>query len=200
MAEKAYCEICDRKFKDADGLMHHNEAKHPDGKNEKTSGSSRKIRNWIITLVIIGVIVGSIFWIIGATFKETQDCKTAPANELNIGSHNNLALHIHADLSIIIDGEKQNIPGNMGVGNNLMRPVHTHDGTGHLHIEAPCQRDLTLGDFFDIWGKEFNENQIFDKTTENGKLTMMVDGKENTEFRNLILRDNQKIVIEYNSQ
>ncbi len=30
MAEKARCEICDRTFKDAEGLAMHNKAKHPE--------------------------------------------------------------------------------------------------------------------------------------------------------------------------
>lgn len=58
MAEKARCEICDRNFKDAEGLAMHNAAKHK--KSEKSEGKKipfKKIRNWGIFIIIFGLIV-----------------------------------------------------------------------------------------------------------------------------------------------
>jgi hypothetical protein len=36
--------------------------------------------------------------------------------------------------------------------------LHTHDGTGIIHIESPIKRDFTLGQFFDIWAKKFEQS------------------------------------------
>ncbi len=72
MAEKTRCEICDRNFKDEDGLAMHNNAKHSMGLNEsnnlnKKEGISlqfKKIRNWCIALVIASLFVWGIIALI----------------------------------------------------------------------------------------------------------------------------------------
>ncbi len=62
MAEKVRCEICDRNFKDAEGLAMHNAAKHPEKvKKEKPLLNIKKIRNWSIGLIILGLIIWGIF-------------------------------------------------------------------------------------------------------------------------------------------
>ena len=50
MAEKARCEICDRNFKDKEGLEMHNNAKHSSKKYEdkKKYINTKKIKNWVI--------------------------------------------------------------------------------------------------------------------------------------------------------
>ena len=68
MAEKARCDICDRNFKDAEGLAMHNAAKHSSKKSEKTEKkkiSFKKIRNWGIFVIIIGFVI----WGISAMFS-----------------------------------------------------------------------------------------------------------------------------------
>ncbi len=58
MAEKARCEICDRNFKDAEGLVMHNSAKHKkSGKSEKKKIPVKKIRNWGIFIIIFILII-----------------------------------------------------------------------------------------------------------------------------------------------
>jgi len=62
MTEKTRCEICDRNFKDAEGLAMHNKAKHPEKiPKEKKPFPVKKIRNWVIFLVIIGLTVWGIY-------------------------------------------------------------------------------------------------------------------------------------------
>lgn len=63
MAEKTICEICDRTFKDLDGLIAHNRAKHPEKiPKEKKPLPIKKIRNWGIFIVILGLIIISVVW------------------------------------------------------------------------------------------------------------------------------------------
>ena len=62
MAEKARCEICDRTFKDAEGLVAHNKAKHSEKiPKEKKPLPVKKIRNWGIFIIIVLLIVFG-FW------------------------------------------------------------------------------------------------------------------------------------------
>jgi hypothetical protein len=61
MAKKVRCEKCDRNFKNEEGLEAHNKILHIESlSREKKKLPAKKIRNWIIFIVILGLIV---FWI-----------------------------------------------------------------------------------------------------------------------------------------
>ena len=108
-------------------------------------------------------------------------------------------LHWHADLTINIFGESQDIPAGIGLEKLPHKPIHTHDRDSIIHMEFSGlvrEDDLRLGQFFRIWGKTFSKDCIFDKCTgPEGKLTMLVNGKENFEFENYLMRDGDKIEI-----
>ena len=121
-------------------------------------------------------------------------------------------IHWHPKLTIIIKGEKQLIPTNIGIsiGKNMdnqisgmrMSPTHTHESDGTIHLEnnKPWLKPetLTLGYFFEVWGKNFNSSCIFEYCSgENGKLTMTVNGKPNDEFDKYVMHDGDDIVLEY---
>ena len=195
MGEKVRCEICNRDFKDADSLEQHNMAKHP--VVEKRKFNSRKIGNWVIFILIVAGVFSFILWTVMGAIKESSSCKTDPVTEINIGGHNNVKLHIHADLQIIIDGKEEFIPANIGISTGVMRPLHTHDTDGEIHIEGPCARNFRLGEFFDVWGRNFNSKCIFDKCDDLGVLKMKINGIESNEFENYIMKDHDNILIEY---
>jgi len=200
MEEKHKCDVCSREFNSLESLNQHNSAKHSKNvkeSKEKKPINKKKIRNWAIFILIFAGLIWLIFYWISGTLKEDEYCANQLVTEMNIGSHQNLKNHIHQELEIIIDGEKQSIPANIGIVPGVMRPIHTHDSSGEIHVEGPCTRDFTLGEFFDVWGKEFDSTRIFDKTTENGTLKLYVNGQESTEFRNLILIEGINIKIEY---
>ncbi len=121
-------------------------------------------------------------------------------------------IHWHPKLTIIIKGEKQVIPPNIGIsiGNNMdnqvsgmrMSPTHTHESDGTLHLEnnRPWLKPetLTLGYFFEVWGKNFNSSCIFEYCNgEDGKLIMTVNGNLNQEFDKYVMHDGDDIVLEY---
>ena len=148
-----------------------------------------KIRGTLAVVIVIAIII---------FYFNSNSCKNIPVEELGITGHtSSLALHYHVDLKIIIDGEEFFIPSDIGVEKNLMRAVHTHDSSGHVHIEGPCKRDFILGDFFKIWQKNFDSQCIFNSCVDKGELKMSVNGVENKEFNNLVLKDKQEILVEY---
>ncbi len=100
-------------------------------------------------------------------------------------------IHIHPELTVEIDGKPQTVPRDIGIGGVCERALHTHDGSGQIHIESQIQRDYTLGDFFTVWGEKIEK--------QNYTLTMLVDEKPSTEFGKLVLKDNQKIKLIYKS-
>ena len=84
-------------------------------------------------------------------------------------THSDSINHYHPWLYIKINGEMVNIPEDTGVTEECMYPVHTHSPDGKLHVEIPSSNPLkiTVGDFFTVWGTEFNENQILDYSTDD---------------------------------
>jgi cyclophilin family peptidyl-prolyl cis-trans isomerase len=125
--------------------------------------------------------------------------------------------HVHADLSIFIDGQEVVIPPNIGLTATTHFNPHTHDFTGTLHIGegGPAgigteNRLVTLKDFFDVWrttnvGQPTNNpNATFDSThildrvaNDTHVVRMYVNGELNTEYENYTPHDGDRIVISY---
>ncbi len=203
MAEKVRCEICNRNFKNAEGLAQHNAAIHaksaPESEILKPKISKRKVKNLAIFFIALIIIAALFVWLIRGYMNESRECKTMPAEKINIGGHQNLKLHIHSKLEILINGKKEAIPANIGVLPGTLRPIHTHDTSGEIHIEGPCQRDFTLGDFFKIWNKQFNRECIFEHCANNGSLEFKVNGLSNSDFQDYKMKNEDIISIIYNS-
>lgn len=155
----------------------------------------------IIVIIIIVIFIAGIFW-----------SKSLQNNDPNFVSRS--GIHWHPTLSIVIDGESQEIPDNIGlIGGH--KPIHTHNDeadlketggveAGHkpLHLEfdsAVKADDIRLGVFFKTWGKTFNSQCIFDYCADSGAIGMFVNDKLNTDFDNYIMRDKDKIEIVYTS-
>lgn len=107
-------------------------------------------------------------------------------------------IYWHTELSISILDEKQEIPAKIGIG-ITERYIHTHEADGVIHMEFPGlvkEDDIRLGRFFEIWGKQFNKNCIFDQCSgPEGKVKMFINGKESFEFENYIMKNEDKIEI-----
>jgi hypothetical protein len=102
----------------------------------------------------------------------------AAAGGVQCSSSEQLAYHIHAHLSVYVNGVARTIPAGIGINDNTcLYWLHTHDGTGILHIESPAQRTYTLGQFFNIWNQPLNAGQAGPAT---GKVTAFVNGKQFT--------------------
>lgn len=73
-------------------------------------------------------------------------------------------MHIHATLQLDNGGTPVPVPVDVGIAPELWRdhsldafgqmrgmsPLHTHDGTGLIHVESRVTRAYTLGEFFAI--------------------------------------------------
>jgi hypothetical protein len=111
-----------------------------------------------------------------------------------------LAMHIHPHLSILIDGQNQVIPGEIGVEPDGDLPIHTHDDSGTLHIESPVAQEFHLRDFFAVWGQSFTSEDILGHPVDaTHPLTMTVNGQVSNDLGSLVLHDHDDIVIQYGS-
>lgn len=151
--------------------------------------SNQNKNSFPIGWVIFGLlVVGFIVWL--ATLPRV------PESEII----SNTGIHYHTNLAIIIKGENISVPKDIGIG-AVHNPVHTHETDGVIHLEfsgVVKKEDTTLGKFFEIWGKDFSEGSIMGhKTGEGGAVKMKVNGAENTEFENYLMKDGDKIEIIY---
>lgn len=186
------CELCQRDFDSAEALQMHHRAKHEPVKAGLTSASKKKIRNWIIVLVVLGLVVlGVRSWI--QSNQATND--TIPDFDVPSGP-----IHWHPHLTIRIDGQDLLIPKDIGLG-RVHQPIHTHETDGILHLEnnRPTKQNVILGFFFKVWDKKFSRECIFDYCTDKGTLKMYVNGVENFDYQNYFLQDKDEILIEYTS-
>ena len=151
-----------------------------------------------VTWIIIIIIVLGFGYVFYKATSNTDSCLTAEAKDINVGGDKNVVLHIHPMLTITINGEDIAIPSHIGLENGIMRPLHTHDDTGEIHVESSCVRDYTLGDFFDVWGETFTSSCIMDYCTdETHTLTVYVNGVESAQYEDLTLKDKDNIQIVY---
>ena len=152
------------------------------------------------TKVIIGGAIFTVLLLIGAIFLLSREEKVNVPEDQIISRK---GIHWHPRLTVLIKGEKQEIPADFGVG-GVHLPIHTHatdnkQGVLHMEMLGLITKDETkLGKWFQLWGKEFNSNKLFDKTNgPDGTVKMMVNGQENNEFENYFMKDGDKIEIKY---
>ncbi|MBI2623164.1 MAG: hypothetical protein HYW65_01130 [Candidatus Liptonbacteria bacterium] len=141
---------------------------------------------WLIGGIIV---VLALFWW-GASQPEVAEAEVVSRS----------GLHWHPELMIYIKGVKQDIPANIGIG-IVHSPIHTHDGTGTLHLEMTGlvrKEDIRLGHFFSVWGKAFTREEIMGyRNGPEGTVKFLVSGAPNEEFENYMMRDKDKIEIRY---
>src|SRR3989344_4793200 len=143
------------------------------------------IKRMKIFFIAIGallvLVLASIFMLPASSGKRVS---TDP-NVVGVG------IHWHPRLEIYVKGEKIEIPQNVGIG-TVHQPMHTHDDLPNIHLEfqgIAREQDITLGRFFEIWGK--------DMRSFGTNMSMTVNGKDNTEYENYVMRDGDVIMLQY---
>lgn len=147
--------------------------------------------------ILLGIII-FVAALIGLAVFRGQKEVSRPLAELCVEHSGGLRAHYHPSLKIIIGGKAENLSANIGVTSNCMRPVHTHDASGKIHVETPDNRDVYLRDFFAIWKEPFGREEIMgNRIDETHRIRMMVADQESQDFENLLLKDGQEITIYY---
>jgi hypothetical protein len=100
---------------------------------------------------------------------------SATVDDIRCQRAEQVLFHIHAHLTVFVDGTPRRIPYGIGIRNAHVLPtpagpyvaigscfywLHTHAADGIIHIESPVQRTYTLGDFFDVWGQKLTRTQV----------------------------------------
>jgi hypothetical protein len=108
--------------------------------------------------------------------------------------------HIHSWLHIYDDGKPVTVPQNIGLdqATGTFSPLHTHDTSGIIHQEADQEYDFTLGQFMDVWGVKFSDNQLGSlKSKGDQKLQVYLNGQLVKDPVNVVMHEHDNIVIGY---
>jgi len=187
--EKIKCDTCGKSFETREQIIQHKKNAHVDKKKVKSSKS-------IKALIAIGMVVA----IAGGVYLSQTSNNQLIVDGVRCDPTEFVDYHIHAHLDIFIDGQPDAIPAGIGIKpNECLFWLHTHNTSGIIHIEAPANKDFTLGQFFSVWGQTFSNSQIFDKiTTDKETLHVYVNGTEiNGDLRNIKINAHDEIAIVY---
>ncbi|HEX5225136.1 MAG TPA: hypothetical protein VFW29_08405 [Solirubrobacteraceae bacterium] len=108
--------------------------------------------------------------------------------------------HIHVMVRIYINGLLAPLPADIGLdkAHGVESSMHTHDGSGIVHMEAPHPFRYTLGDFFAVWGVELGPEQVGGlKGLGGDHLHFYLNGKPLSNPAALVLHRYDNIVIGY---
>jgi len=112
-----------------------------------------------------------------------------PVDGISCQTSEQTLFHIHAHLSIFVNGAPRQVPAAIGIPGAQAQStpsgpfiasgrcfywLHTHAPDGIIHIESPVHRTYTLGDFFDEWGQPLGPNQVGPAT---GHVTAIYNGQ-----------------------
>jgi hypothetical protein len=111
-------------------------------------------------------------------------------NGIQCNSNEQAAYHIHAHLSIYVNGTLRPVPAGIGIvepanqasagqaefdsATSCYYWMHTHAEDGVIHVEAPNETTYTLGNFFALWQQTLTAGQV---GSEHGTVTAYLDGK-----------------------
>lgn len=153
----------------------------------------------LLVLVAIGIGVAAAT---SGAFKPAG-AASLTRNGVECNSSEQLAVHYHAHLDILNNGQAINVPAGIGIdtADNCLYWLHTHDTAGYIHVEAPsrvAKREFTLGDFFHVWGQPLSSQQVATIKLGSGQqLVTFVDGKRFTgDPGSIVLKSKEEIVLE----
>ena len=113
----------------------------------------------------------------------------APIDGIECQGAEQVLFHIHAHLTVFVDGTARRVPYGIGIPGAQVSPtrvgpfvgagtcfywLHTHAADGIVHIESPVKRTYTLGNFFDLWGQTLSSTEV---GPARGTVTALYNGQ-----------------------
>ena len=130
-------------------------------------------------------------------YQPPQAAAAISGVECNKNEFNNY--HVHSHLDVFVDGQKQEIPANVGIlsSPSCLYWLHTHDTAGLVHIEAPQNKEFTLGQFLDIWNQTRDSSGLL-SSASNKNATAYVNGEPyRGDYRDVQLKSLEEIVLAF---
>jgi hypothetical protein len=154
----------------------------------------------IVAAAVLVVAALVYFAIVQAKSPANAAYPTIDGVSCDSGEHSDF--HIHAHVSIYIDGKPATVPAQIGIApdNSCLYWLHTHSSDGVIHIEAPNGFSITLKNLLDIWGDRFPQLSYPSQLSDVAGWQAYVNGKPFTgDFRMIPLQAHTLITLAYNS-
>jgi hypothetical protein len=108
--------------------------------------------------------------------------------------------HVHAVMRIYIEGKRIPLASQIGIDaqEEYLAPLHTHDSSGIIHMEATEPYPFKLSQFIAVWGIKFTNTQLGAYKDENGKeLALYANGTRVASPIEYVMKPHDKLVLEY---
>ncbi len=190
------CKYCGRKLGSEKALKDHIKTKH----------KPQYLLTAIGPYILLALIIAAVSIVFLPQYLEdlrnrniitTTNVKSGDILDRFLTPTDRLVKHIHSYLSITVDGQEITIPPGVGISGGREKYIHTHDDSGTIHIETPFDYPFTLGDFFKVWGKQFNANCVGEYC---GRVDVIVNGQEISDPWDYVLKNGDEITIEVNTK
>ena len=103
-------------------------------------------------------------------------------------------------IRIFVDGRLVPVPAQIGIDarRGLVAPLHTHDASGIVHVEATRPYPFTSGEFFAVWGVRFTDSRIGGYTDRGAsRVRVYVNGRRAAHPVSHVLRAHDRIIVSY---
>jgi hypothetical protein len=181
-----------------------------------------RVLAWTVGILLVVIVGGLVsFWIYqtrqparasnsttAAPYQEAVfDATYPPVDNVYCDQLEQSIEHIHAHVTMYINGQPQSIPQNIGIAQGQQGGnatcfywLHTHDTSGVIHIEAPAKEPFTFGQFLDEWNQQFQSQGFPSQLLLTTGWTIWINGKSYHGTLNSIpLAAHNIITLAYNS-
>jgi hypothetical protein len=119
---------------------------------------------------------------------------------LGVPPYGDVSFHIHAVLFVYVNGKRITVPATLGIDpqGRFISPIHTHDTSGIVHMEADRPYPFTLGQFINVWGVYFTKNQLGAYKAGNGNvLQLWVNGRQVANPPSYVMKAHDVMILGY---
>jgi hypothetical protein len=121
-----------------------------------------------------------------------------------VGAHfppqSDTGYHVHAVLRIYVEGKQVEVPSQIGIDQQegYLAPLHTHDASGIIHMEATEPYPFKLSQFFTVWGVKLTNSQIGAYKAGNGNvLALYANGAKVPNPAEYAMKPHDRLVLDY---
>ena len=121
-------------------------------------------------------------------------------NAMNLPVQSDVVYHVHTMLRVYVNGKQIPVPANVGIDpqGQFLAPLHTHDASGIIHLEANQVYPFTLGQVFRIWGVKFTDTQLGSDVAKGANvLAAYANGQRIADPVNYKMKPHDLIVVGY---
>jgi len=172
-------------------------------REEERRHAARRKRITIFSIIgVVALAVAGLVYLVVAQSQTPANAAYPVVDNISCQSTEQGGTHIHAHVTMYVNGTKTPIPANVGIApdSSCLYWLHTHDDTGVIHIEAPGGVSATFGNFLDIWGQRFQQVGYPSQLSDATGWQVYVNGKPfRGNFHTIPLQSHTLITLAYNS-